>query len=143
MIIFVKNWVNFWMNFDLVFVIFWRVKIIIFIHEVDISLFITTTTTKTTTIEIRGREGQTKFFTAWKVLKVCSKGYIKNYLFFLTSHIVINNPQTLPWFCQLVDIFCNYFAFFLASPTISVKLLLTEKINCGTFRSSVTIYSFF
>ena len=49
--IFVKNGVNFRMDFDLVFVIFWRVQIIISIHEVDISLFITTTT-KTTTIEM-------------------------------------------------------------------------------------------
>ena len=30
----------------------------------------------------RGREDQRKFFSAWKVLKVCSKKYIKNYLFF-------------------------------------------------------------
>ena len=30
----------------------------------------------------RGREDQRKFVSAWKVLKVCSKEYIKNYLFF-------------------------------------------------------------
>ena len=30
----------------------------------------------------RGREGRTKFFTAWKVSKVCLNEYIKNYLFF-------------------------------------------------------------
>ena len=71
---------------------------------------------------IRGREGQTKFFTAWKVLKVCSKKYIKNYLFFWTSYPVINHPQTLPWFCQLMAIFCNFFTIFLISPTIPVKL---------------------
>ena len=91
----------------------------------------------------RGREGQTRFFTAWKVLNVCSKRYIKNYLFFWTSYFVINDPQTLPWFRQIADIFCHFFAIFLTSPTISVKLLLTRKINCDTFRGSVSIYSFF
>ena len=92
----------------------------------------------------RGREGQTKVFTAWKVLKVCSQKYIKNYLFFWTSYSIINNPQTLPWFRQLVAIFGNFFAIFLTSPTISVKLLLTENIICDTFRGcSVSIYSFF
>ena len=52
----------------------------------------------------RGREGQTKFFTAWKVLKVCSKKYIKNYLFFWTSYSVINNLQTLWWIYEFVAI---------------------------------------
>ena len=94
-------------------------------------------------LPIRGREDQTKFFLAWKVLKVCSKKYIKNYLFLRATYSIMICAQTLLWFWQLVAIFCHFFAIFLTSPTISVKLLLTGKINCDTFRGSVPIYSFF
>ena len=58
-------------------------------------------------VSVRGREALERFFPAWKVLKVCSKKYIKNYPFFGAIYSIIIIPQTLLWFGQLEAIFCN------------------------------------
>ena len=68
---------------------------------------------------IRGREDQEKFFPDWKVLKVCSKKYIKNYPFFGIIYSIIITAQTLPCFFQLVAILSHFGPFF---PTPSHRL---------------------
>ena len=74
-------------------------------------------------IYIRGREDQERFFRGWKVLKVCSKIYIKNYPFFWMLHSIIVAAQTLPWFFQLVTILAIFLPFSPTSSTLYVMLL--------------------
>ena len=52
----------------------------------------------------RGREDQKRFFSAWKVLKVCSKRHIKNHLFFRTTYSIMNCAQTSWWIPAFVAI---------------------------------------
>ena len=56
----------------------------------------------------RGREDQRKFLTAWKVSKICSKKYIKNYLFYRTTYSIMNSAQTLWWINAFVAMFGHF-----------------------------------
>ena len=112
-------------------------------------------------INSRGREDQRKFFSAWKVLKVCSKKYIKNYLFFrndLFHHEQCTNitmilrtcghfghflpcfslhPQSLLRSCRHKRLYAIHFVVVLHFYTVPLRICFRKLTN---FRRNCVYY---
>ena len=65
----------------------------------------------------RGREDQERFFPGWKVLKVCSKKYIKNNPFFFINLLHHCRCANIRVYTSVCSHFCHYSPLTIISHT--------------------------